>query len=201
MMRPGWWRSPARAVVACAALGGLLLVYAHLGDAYGYVGTPVPVRPAPALQLTDDQGQAFDLAQLRGRAVLVYFGYTHCPDVCPTTLTALGPVFQALGPDRRRATLVFVTLDPRRDGPAALHAYLSGFEPTPIGLTGPVSAIATAAGSWGVSWQPAQGGAYVDHASVVTLVDPQGRRRARYGLPQIGDPAAVARDIRHVLAG
>ncbi|TLU71064.1 SCO family protein [Lichenicoccus roseus] len=199
MMRRGWWRSPLRAVAVCAVLGCGLLAYAHLGARYGYIGTPLKVRLAPRLQLTDDRGKPFDLSALRGRAALVYFGYTHCPDICPTTLAALAPVFQALGPDRGNAVIVFVTLDPERDTPALLHAYVSAFEPMPIGLTGPAAAIGAAAKDWGVSWRPAEGGAYIDHASVITLVDPQGRWRVRYGLSQVADPAAVARDIRHVM--
>ena len=199
MMRPGWWRSPIRAVTVCAGLGCGLLAYAHLGAHYGYVGTPLKVRPAPRLQLTDDRGKPFDLAALKGRTALVYFGYTYCPDVCPTTLAALAPVFQALGPDSSNAVIVFVTLDPKRDTPALLHDYVSTFDPAPIGLTGSGAAIGAAARDWDVAWRPAKGGAYFDHASVITLVDPQGRWRARYGLSQITDPAAVARDIRYVM--
>ena len=200
-MRLGWWRSPARGAAVCAGLAGLLLGYARLGSSYGYVGTPIAPRPAPALPLIDDRGAPFDLARLRGKAVLVYFGYTHCPDVCPTTLARLAPVFQALGVDRSRTVVLFVTLDPARDDPAALHAYLAAFDPVPVGLTGSASLLNETARRWSVAWRPAQVGAYVDHASVVTLVDPQGRLRVRYGLSQLADPAAMAHDIEHVLAG
>ena len=200
-MRPGWWRSPARGASVCVVLGGLLAGYARLGAGYDYVGTPTPMHAAPGLRLTDDRGAAFDLARLRGKAVLVYFGYTHCPDICPTTLTQLAPVFEDLGPDRGRTAVVFVTLDPARDDPATLRAYLAGFAPVPIGLTGPVPLVLAAARDWNVAWRPSTGGAYIDHASVLMLVDPQGRLRARYSPSQLADPAAMARDIGHVLAG
>lgn len=197
----GWRRSAMRAAAVCVALASLLLAVAHHGVSRNFVGTPLPTRPAPALKLIDDGGQPFDLRQLRGQAVLVYFGYTHCPGVCPDTLSRLAPVFRALGRQRQQVAVVFVTLDPDRDTPAVLHRFLAGFNPIPIGLTGPEPLVATTARAWHIAWQVAAEGAFIDHASVMQLVDPAGRLRARYGLGQMTDPAAVARDIRYVLAG
>jgi protein SCO1 len=141
----------------------------------------------------------FDLAAHRGEIVLVYFGYTHCPDVCPATLNLLDAVSESLGADRRRVEQVFVTLDPRRDTPDLLRAYLSNFDPVPVGLTGSPEAVAAAARAWGVTWRPSESGAYIDHTSLVAVIGPDGRERLRYGFSQLVDPNAVARDLKHIL--
>jgi protein SCO1/2 len=158
-----------------------LWIYSRSGDGFSYVGG------------------TFDLAAHRGGIVLVYFGYTHCPDVCPATLNRLDAVLELLGADQHRVEQVFVTLDPRRDTPELLRAYLSNFEPVPVGLTGSPEAVAATARGWGVTWRPAKGGAYIDHTSLVVVVGPDGRERLRYGFSQLGNPAAVARDLSHIL--
>ena len=122
--------------------------------------------------LPNDRGGTFDLAAHRGEIVLVYFGYTHCPDVCPETLNRLDAVWEHLGPDRHRVEEVFVTLDPRRDTPELLRAYLSYFDPAPVGLTGSPEAVAAAARAWGVTWRPVKGGAFIDHTSLVAVSVP-----------------------------
>lgn len=189
----------ARATLLAATLGVGLWAYARPGHRYSYAGTPVASGRAPQLVLPDDHGGMFDLAAHRGEVVLVYFGYTHCPDVCPATLGALQAALARLGPDHRQVRQVFVTLDPRRDTPRVLRDYLANFEPAPTGLTGTPTAVASAARAWGVTWRPAEGGAYFDHTSAVVLIGPDGRQRLRYGFSQIGDASAMARDIEHVL--
>jgi protein SCO1 len=176
-----------------------LWLYSQSGHGFSYIGSPVRSDTTPSLVLPDDRGGRFDLAAHRGEIVLVYFGYTHCPDVCPATLNLLDAVSERLGADRRRVEQVFVTLDPRRDTPELLRTYLSNFDPVPVGLTGSPEAIAGAARAWGVTWRPAEGGAFIDHTSLVTVVGPDGRERLRYGFSQLGDPAAVARDLIHIL--
>jgi protein SCO1/2 len=108
-----------------------------------------------------------------------------------------------LGGDAGRVQSVFVTLDARRDTASALHEYLANFTtdgaPTPIGLTGSPAAIAAAARHWGVTWRPAEAGAFIDHTSVVAAVAPDGRLRLRYSFSQIGDAGAVARDLVRLL--
>ena len=197
-MRPTLRRA-ARAI----ALPGVLLIglwaLAGSGDGFSYAGTRVAPGPAPALVLPDDRGGTFDLAAHRGGIVLVYFGYTRCPDVCPATLGLMDAATRWLGPDRDRVRQVFVTLDPRRDTPAALRAFLGNFDPVPVGLTGPPDAVAHVTRAWGVTVRPAEGGAYIDHTSLVAVVGPDGRERLRYGFSQLGDTAAVARDLKHIL--
>ena len=192
-----------RGGVLAAAAGITLWCFGRSAHTYAYSGTPVAPRSAPPLALTDDAGGNFDLSRHRGDLVLVYFGYTYCPDVCPMTLSMMAAALTRLGSDGRRVQMVFVTLDPRRDTASALREYLANFTtnsaPTPIGLTGSAEAIAAAARDWGVTWRPAEGGAFIDHTSVVTAVGPDGRLRLRYSFSQIGDTAAVARDLAHLL--
>jgi protein SCO1 len=197
-------RTPNAYVVARALLLPSLCllglwVYSRSSDGFSYVGTRVRSGAVPSLKLPNDRGGTFDLAAHHGGIVLVYFGYTHCPDVCPATLNRLDAVLELLGADQRRVEQVFVTLDPRRDTPELLRAYLSNFDPVPVGLTGSPEAVAATARAWGVSWRPAKGGAYIDHTSLAVVVGPDGRERLRYGFSQLGDPAAVARDISHIL--
>jgi protein SCO1/2 len=189
----------ARALLLPVLLLFGLWVYSRSSGGFSYVGTRVGSGKAPSLVLPDDRGGTFDLAAHRGKIVLVYFGYTHCPDVCPATLNLLDAASELLGADRRRVEQVFVTLDPRRDTPELLRAYLSHFDPASTGLTGSPEAVAAAARAWGVTWRPAAGGAYIDHTSIVAVVGPDGRERLRYGFSQLSNPGAVARDIRHIL--
>jgi protein SCO1/2 len=145
-----------------------------------------PSRPAPALTLTDQDGEPFDLASLRGRPVFVYFGYTHCPDVCPTTLADLRAGIRASGVD---ATVVFVTVDPARDDPAAMKRYVDFYGMDFTGLTGSPAAIADAARAWGVTFEqlPADGAAgyAMAHSTESYLVDAEGmlRHHVFYGAP------------------
>ena len=137
-----------------------------------------PPRPAPALRLTDQDGQPFDLTSLRGSVALVYFGYTHCPDVCPTTLADLRTAVTASG---LPVKVVFVTVDPARDTPAALKPYLDAYKAGFIGLTGTDVQIASVAQAWGVGYRaepPDSSGGYVmDHTSETYLVDASGQLR------------------------
>jgi protein SCO1 len=188
-----------RSLLVPALLLSGFWIYARLSDGFSYAGTRVKSGMAPSLVLPNDHGGTFDLAAHRGGIVLVYFGYTHCPDVCPVTLSLLDAVSKHLGEDTQRVQQVFVTLDPRRDTPEILRAYLSNFDPVPVGLTGSADAVAAVARAWGVTWRPAECGAYIDHTSFVAVVGPDGRERLRYGFSQLGDPAAVARDLRHIL--
>ncbi|MEE3504159.1 SCO family protein [Acidiphilium acidophilum] len=198
--RVGRWRSPLRAVIVCGVLALGFWSYAKFGDAFDYAGSPVWHLLAPRLDLTTDRGQQFSLGQLRGHAVLVYFGYTNCPDVCPATLADLTAALRELGKVSTKVDVVFVTLDPAHDSPPLLRHYLAAFGPRFIGLTGSPAAIAEAAKSWNISWKIVPGHAdYIDHTSVVALVGPQGHLRTRYGVAQVGDRDGLSKDIRHVL--
>lgn len=204
MTPPRWRVSLWRGGCAGAAALAALALYTRLGALSGrdfarFSGSAVPAAAAPALELRDDRNRPFDLASLRGQAVLVYFGYVRCPDVCPTVLNALAPVFDRLGHDAARVRVVFVTLDPTHDTPAALHDFLANFRPTPIGLTGRPRDVESIARAWQIGWQDAGPDGRINHLSVLTLVGPDGHMRARYGMTQLGDPSGMASDIRSVL--
>lgn len=151
--------------------------------------------------LVDHNGVTRHLADFRGKAVAVFFGYTHCPDVCPTTLGDFAAAMAELGDDAKRVQVLFVTVDPERDTPAVLKGYVPAFNPTFLGLTGSPEAIRAAADGFKVVYQKSQGTApgdyLVDHSASTFVFDPQGRIRllVRYGAP----PDEIADDLRALL--
>lgn len=145
-----------------------------------------PPPPAPALRLTDGAGGRFDLSDERGRVVLVFFGFTQCPDVCPATLDRWARVRAALGRDTTRVRFVFVSVDPERDTPAAAAAYAAAFDPTFLGVSGTEREIGETALAWGVAVSRApnegpKGGYDLVHTSQVFVVDAEGLLRWGYG--------------------
>ncbi len=172
------------ALAACSSSGPTLTAVPGGADAGASDSLPPvsqsdtvysPARPAPVLQLTDQDGRPFDLASLHGSVVLVYFGYSHCPDVCPTTLVDLRTAITSSGV---AAKVVFVSVDPARDTPAVLKTYLDAYKAGFIGLTGTAAEIAPAAKAWGVGYQadpPDSNGNYaVTHTAETFLVDGAG---------------------------
>lgn len=157
----------------------------------------------PDLQfsLTDDAGKAVDASAFRGKLVLLYFGYTHCPDVCPLTLTHLHVLMQRLGPLADRTRVLFVSVDPARDTPAVLHAYVNAFDPHVTGLTGTPAQIEALARRYRVAYNrgPAlPGGGYeVAHSAGIYIFDDRGRARL---LATDADPiSAIEHDVRVLL--
>jgi len=159
-----------------------------------------PVRPAPALRLTDQDGRPFDLASVRGTPVFVYFGYTHCPDVCPTTLADLRAAVKLAGVP---AKVVFVTIDPARDDAAAMKQYVDYYQAGYTGLTGTDAQIAEAAAAWGVSYRKLESdsasGYAMAHSTDVYLVDATGNLRHHLFFGAGAD--LIARRLREVAGG
>ncbi len=153
--------------------------------------------------LPDTRGQVRRLADFRGKAVVLFFGYTQCPDVCPTTLATMSQVAKLLGSDADRLQLVFVTLDPERDTPALIAEYLGQFRADFIGLRGDKATTDAAAKEFKVSYtrQPTgPAGAYtLDHTAGSYVFDPQGRLRlyVRHGAAA----SDIAADLKLLLAG
>jgi len=151
--------------------------------------------------LTDHHGKPRTLADFRGKVVVVFFGYTQCPDVCPTTLSELAEVMRRLGPDAERVQVLFVTVDPERDTPALLAQYVPAFDPRFLGLYGDAPALERTAKEFKVIYQKQPGrtpGSYtMDHSAGAYLFDPQGRLRvyASYGQ----GPDVFEHDIRELL--
>jgi len=158
------------------------------------------LRPLPPFSLIDTQGRAFDNSRLKGHWTLFDFGYTHCPDICPTNLALLARMKDQLAQEGLQAPLevAFVTLDPERDTPQKLSEYLAYFDSGFLGLTGTPAAIAGLADPLGILYRKveAEGSAmeYVmDHSDAMVLSDPAGRYFALFSPPH--DAAIMARDI------
>jgi protein SCO1/2 len=142
-----------------------------------------------AFRLVDQTGRPVSDRDLLGRPTVVFFGYTYCPDVCPTTLTDMTAWLKALGPDADRLNMVYVTIDPERDTPARLKQYLTAFDPRIRGLTGSPAAVAQAARAFKVYYQkvPTEGGDYsMDHSTLIYFMDARGHAAALmpYGFPR-----------------
>ena len=155
------------------------------------------------LRLTDHNGQRRSLADFHGKVVVLFFGYTHCPDVCPTTLGELGIVLKRLGPEAAKVQVLFVTLDPARDTPAILAQYVPSFNPSFLGLTGSDEEIAQTAKAFKVFFKKQEGtskaGYMMDHSANTFVIDPQGRLRLLFGFGSGAAP--LVHDIQQLLAG
>ena len=161
------------------------------------------VRPAPPIVLTEYGGRRFDLSKERGHVVLLYFGYTHCPDLCPLTLQRWSRARALLGADADRTRFVFVSVDAARDSAAITQAYARQFDSTFIGLSAPADTAARLARDYGVltqSQSDAAGNVVVaSHAEQTFLVDPRGRLLLTYAVNAF-TPQDMAADIRALLA-
>ncbi len=141
------------------------------------------VATAPTIggpfQLTDGDGRTVTDASFRGKWMLVYFGYTHCPDACPTALSDMGNALDLLGPETaRKVQVVFITVDPERDTPAVMKDYVSAFGPGFAALSGPQAAITQAEQEYHVyaAKHPTDDGGYeMDHSSIIYVMDPSGK--------------------------
>jgi protein SCO1/2 len=153
------------------------------------------------LSLTDHTGKPRTLADFKGKAVVVFFGFTQCPDVCPTTLAEMKTVKDKLGKDGERLQVLFVTVDPERDSPALLAKYVPAFDPSFIGLYGDAEATARTAKEFKVFYQKVPGSSpdnySVDHTSASYVYDPQGRLRLFVKHGQGAD--ALVHDIKLLL--
>lgn len=191
-----------RAAALCAVLLALVLSGGCSRDGPKFQASDVTGAAfGRDFALTDHTGKPRTLADYRGKAVVVFFGYTQCPDACPTTLSALAEAMKKLGPDAGRVQVLFVTLDPERDTPALLAAYARAFDPRFIGLYGDAAATERVAKEFKIIYQKqpdATPATYtVDHSTGTYIFDPQGRLRlyASYGQ----SPDVFANDLRELL--
>ena len=152
-------------------------------------------------RLTDHNGKTRTLVDFRGKAVVLFFGYTHCPDVCVTTLADLAQAMQLLGSDADKVQVLFITVDPERDKPEMLMQYVPAFHPSFLGLYGDAQATAQAAKAFYVAYEkrPTASGYNMDHTVGAFLVDPNGKVRLRAPLAQRTD--WLVDDIRLLLGG
>lgn len=161
-----------------------------------------PARPLPAFDLISDAGKPFTREDLQGRWSLVFFGFTHCPAICPNTLTLLQQTKTALEDlqPAQQPQLVFISVDPERDTPAAMHEYVRFFGPTLRGVTGAPDAIAALTQALGVPVSRVElpGGDYtVDHSAAIFLVNPRGEFNALFSSPKTTQD--IASDYRIIV--
>lgn len=152
--------------------------------------------------LTDHTGRRRSLADFRGKVVALFFGYTHCPDVCPTTLGELAQTLKQMGKDADKVQVLFVTLDPARDTPAVLAQYVPSFNSSFLGLTGTDAEVAIVAKSFKAYYQKQASGSKMgytlDHSANTFVFDPQGRLRLMYGFGR--GVAPMVHDIKQLVS-
>jgi protein SCO1/2 len=163
-------------------------------------GALAPAAIGGPFQLVDQSGAAVTADKLQGKPTLLFFGYTHCPDICPTTLFDVSEVLKAMGEDADRVNAYFVSVDPERDSPAVMKDYLSSFDPHLKALTGDPEAVAKMLAAYRVYAKkvPGKDGDYtMDHSAMVYLMDRNGHFVAPFKLDR--KPEEAAADLKHYI--
>lgn len=185
-------------LAAAATIGGLAWLRSQ-NPSNGSVLQPS--APAAPFVLTDSDGARFDSARLKGKVALIFFGFTHCPDVCPTTLAAMTRVLEALGPEAADVMPVFISVDPARDTPDEMKAFGSLFDPRIVMLTGTPDEIAAVVRDYHIyaAKVALEGGGYtMDHTASVQLYDRESRFRSTFDFHE--DDRVILEKVRLVLA-
>lgn len=190
-------------IISGVVAGALVIAWAALIflRPYSFHGTVIQSpNPSPDFTLASASGPV-SLSDFRGRVVVLYFGYTFCPDVCPTTMADLARAMRDLGTKAKDVQVILVSVDPARDTPENLQKYVTSFDPTFIGITGSEEDVATAAALYGVYFAKHEGseasGYLIDHTASVMVLNREGR--LKLVLP-FGTPAeAIASDLAEVL--
>jgi len=186
---------------AALALAGLLAPWARAAAPALKAGVFEPPQPAPELALQGSDGAPLQLARFRGKVVALVFGFTHCPEVCPTTLATLAQARKALGAAASGVQVVYVTVDPERDDAQSIRRYLGAFDPSFVGGTGSREALAAVYKRYGVTAEKVplpQGHYAVNHSTPVYLIDREGRLRAM--MPYGRTAKDFAHDFQQLLA-
>jgi protein SCO1/2 len=182
---------------AGALLVGLLLMLWALG---GLRNVAAPAAIGGPFQLTDQAGRTVTEKNMQGRPTLIFFGFTHCPDVCPTSLFEISEVLKAMGKDADRVNAYFISVDPERDSTAAMKDYLSSFDPHLAGLTGNADEVAKVISAYRVYAKkvPLKDGDYtMDHTALIYLMDRDGKFVAPFNLKRTPEQAAA--DLKRYL--
>jgi len=182
---------------AASLIVGLLIVFWAMG---GVSKVAQPAAIGGPFQLTDQHGNAVTEKNLKGKPTLIFFGYTHCPDVCPTSLFEISEVLRALGKDSDKVNAVFISVDPERDTPATMKDYLSSFDPHLEGLSGDPAETAKVITSYRVYAKkvPMKDGDYtMDHTALIYLMDRDGRFVSPFNLKRTPEEAAA--DLKRYL--
>src|SRR5437868_9074848 len=183
-------------LVLASFVAGLVLCFTIIllvtGRGVGPIAAPSAV--GGPFKLTDQNGQTITDQDLKGHPFLVFFGFTHCPEICPTALADISQVIDTLGPDAIKVNALFVTVDPERDAPAVLKDYLSSFNPRLVGVGGDADALAAVAKAYRVYYKkvPLKDGDYtMDHTAIVYLMDKNGQFVAPFSLKRRPEDAAA----------
>jgi protein SCO1 len=206
--RPAAPANSRRLVLVAVVLGGLVILGAGVLVALAYRDTPrgaagtlLASAIGGSFRLVDQNGKTVTDADLKGKWSLVYFGYTHCPDACPTALNDIAIALDQLGPRREAVRSVFITVDPERDTPEVLKEYVTSFDAAILALSGSPEEIARAAKAYRVYYakHPEPGGDYsMDHSSVIYVMDPEGRFTASF--THQSTPEEIAERLKKLLA-
>jgi protein SCO1 len=190
-------------LVVSAFLAGLVLCFTVVLLVTGRGAQPIIAGPSAIggpFQLTDQNGKTITDRDLKGRPFLVFFGFTHCPEICPTALFEISEIFNQLGPDAAKANALFITVDPERDTPEKLKEYLSSFNPRLIGAVGTAEQLTAVAKGYRAYYKkvPTKDGDYtMDHMATVYLMDRTGAFVAPFSLKR--RPEEAAADLRKYL--
>ena len=190
-------------LVLGAFLAGLVLFFGAILLVTGYAPSPIGQAVAAVggpFRLEDQNGKPVTDGDMKGKPFLVFFGFTHCPDICPTTLFDMSQLMKELGPDADRTGVLFITVDPERDTQKVMKDYLSNFDPHVRGLTGDPAAVNAAIKAYrGYAKKvPLENGDYtMDHTALVYLMDKNGHFIAPFDVSRT--PAAEAADLRRYL--
>ena len=179
------------AAFAASLAVGLLVTFWLIG---GFGGVTKPAAIGGPFQLTDQSGQSVTEKNLLGKPTIIFFGFTHCPDVCPTSLFEMSEVLRAMGPDAGKVNAYFISVDPERDTAATMKDYLSSFDPNLKGLTGTPEEIAKVISAYRVYARkvPLKDGDYtMDHTALIYLMDRNGKFVRPFDLKRKPDESAA----------
>ena len=199
------WPWSLLALLAVGWLTTVVLVTRLTSPPQDFYGTAYPAgRVAPPLVGTGEDGRPLALGALKGRAVVVFFGFLHCPNICPTTLASLERVRQALPPGQRdRVQTLLVSVDPARDTVPKLREYVRFFSPSARGLIIPEPQLRKTAAAWGVGYEytdiTGPQTYQVNHTTGAYLIDPQGEQRVVWDISQLTNTARIVADVQTVL--
>lgn len=192
------------AVIVVLAVMAAVFINVGSGDSYAYAGGEMkPAKPAAPIELLDQDGRPFSLNDYKGHVVLLYFGYTTCPDVCPTTLSDFSAVKDDLGDLASRVNFVMITVDPERDTADVLKKYLGFWDEGFIGVRGDRPQTDAVEAAYGVVATrveyPESATKYLyDHTALIYVIDTKGNLKLSY--PYGSDPALISKDLKHLLS-
>ena len=201
-------RIKQKLILSVLATGAILLIISGMYWAYSTnktapVGIEQAFNPSGEFTLMEDSGKIFHLTDHRGKVILLFFGYTSCPDVCPLTLAKLARARTLLGAESQQVMTVFVTVDPQRDTSAKLKEYLGYFDSNAVGLTGTETQIDNVVHAYHAFYEkvPTKSASryIINHTSIVYVIDKQGK--VRYMFHQDDSPEKMAKVIRETSTG